>query len=329
MNDLVVKDNDVIRACYQLSLNEQRLLLIAIANLPKTIDNDIPFSYYEERMYDVYVNDFVKLGVHPNTAYRELEVATERLYHRSIVIKNNGRELKTRWVQTIIKIEEPPFYDQDDFEDQFVGVSLRFSYEILPFLIQLSENFTQYPLKDVAGFRSIYSIRMYELMMQFNSTKYVKIKLSELRSMFELQDKYANSKDLRKWVIEAAFKEINEKSPVIANYKLLKTGKRFTHLEISFKDKSKISDKKSNELIKRDSNTADIFTKYTDAQLSRAVHSEKFIGDYGHLVSPNNPANQSSSAWIAHMVAWLKKDPNNFTKRPIQEYLDDKQAQRF
>jgi hypothetical protein len=29
------------------------------------------------------------------------------------------------------------------------------------------------------------------------------------------------------------------------------------------------------------------------------------------------------------MVAWLKKDPNNFTKRPIQEYLDDEQAPKF
>ena len=257
MNDLVVKDNDVIRACYQLSLNEQRLLLIAIASLPKIIDEDIPFSYYEERMYDVCVDDFVKLGVHPKTAYRELEVAVERLYHRSIVIKSYGRELKTRWVQTIIKLEEPPL-DEYGHKDGFIGVSLRFSYELLPFLVQLSENFTQYPLKDVAGFSSIYSIRMYELMMQFNSTKYVKIKLSELRSMFELQDKYANSKDLRKWVIETAFKEINEKSPVLADYKLIKTGKRFTHLEIFFKNKSKKSDKKSN--------TLDMFVPMTDNQ---------------------------------------------------------------
>lgn len=81
--------------------------------------------------------------------------------------------------------------------------------------------------------------------------------------------------------------------------------------------------------IERDPDTADMFTRYTDAQLARAVHSKKFIADYGALVSPSNSANQSSSAWVAHMVQWLKKDPNNFTKRPMQEYLDDEQAQRF
>ena len=71
------------------------------------------------------------------------------------------------------------------------------------------------------------------------------------------------------------------------------------------------------------------FDKLTDKQLARVVHSKKFIGDYNGLVSAQSPANQSSSAWVAHMVEWLKKDPDNFTKRPMQEYLDDEQAPRF
>ena len=44
---------------------------------------------------------------------------------------------------------------------------------------------------------------------------------------------------------------------------------------------------------------------------------------------PQNPANSSSSAWITHMATWLKKDPSKFTKRPMKEYLDDEQADRF
>lgn len=53
------------------------------------------------------------------------------------------------------------------------------------------------------------------------------------------------------------------------------------------------------------------------------------MADYNGLVSAQNPANQSSSAWVTHMVAWLKKDPYKFTKRPMQDYLDDVQASRF
>lgn len=82
-----------------------------------------------------------------------------------------------------------------------------------------------------------------------------------------------------------------------------------------------------NKVMHRDPTTADMFLEgLTDKQLARAVHSKKFIADYNGLVSAQNPANQSSGAWVSHMVEWLKKDPSNFTKRRIQEYLDDEQA---
>ena len=51
--------------------------------------------------------------------------------------------------------------------------------------------------------------------------------------------------------------------------------------------------------------------------------------DYGSMVSSSNSANQSSGAWISHMVEWIKKDPKRFTKRPMKEYLDDEQAPKF
>ena len=148
-----------------------------------------------------------------------------------------------------------------------------------------------------------------------------------MRERLDLGDKYQATKDFRKWVLETAINEINKKSPYKVDYKLIKTGKKFTHLELRFKRKE--IDKKNKDIAIRDPNTADMFTKLTDKQLARVVHSKKFIGDYNGLVSAQSPANQSSSAWVAHMVEWLKKDPDNFTKRPMQEYLDDEQAPRF
>jgi hypothetical protein len=53
------------------------------------------------------------------------------------------------------------------------------------------------------------------------------------------------------------------------------------------------------------------------------------MADYAHLVTPQNPANASSGAWITHMATRLKKDPDKFIKRSMKEYLDDEQADRF
>ena len=134
--------------------------------------------------------------------------------------------------------------------------------------------------------------------------------------------------DFKKRVLDLGIEQINEHTDITAKYKQIKKGREIVGFEFSFKEKSKPIDSTS-KAVERDPNTADMFTQLTDKQLARIVHSKKFINDYNGLVSAQNPANQSSGAWVAHMVEWLKKDPSNFAKRPMQEYLDDEQAQRF
>jgi len=46
------------------------------------------------------------------------------------------------------------------------------------------------------------------------------------------------------------------------------------------------------------------------------------LGNSHGLVSAQNPANQSNGTWV-------KEDPERFTKRPVQEYLDDESAPKF
>ncbi|MBE8610792.1 hypothetical protein EI172_14090 [Psychrobacter sp. FME2] len=52
------------------------------------------------------------------------------------------------------------------------------------------------------------------------------------------------------------------------------------------------------------------------------VSISESLGNSHGLVSAQNPANQSNGAWV-------KKDPERFTKCPVQEYLDDERAPRF
>jgi len=321
--ELIVKANALVEASYHLSANEQRLILSAIAQM-----GDKPIT--DNEVYYVSAKDMEALGVNKTTAYRELYEAGERLFLRTVTLRLPTGTLKTRWVQDLYKFDGKLLQETSDipFMDLQVSVGVRFSKSVLPFLNSLTSNFTKYMLSDIAGFSSHYSYRFYEFIMQFQSTGFIKISINALRERLDLGDKYQATKDFRKWVLETAINEINKKSPYKVDYKLIKTGKKFTHLELRFKRKE-IDKKNNKDIAIRDPNTADMFTKLTDKQLARIVHSKKFIGDYNGLVSAQNPANQSSSAWVAHMVEWLKKDPDNFTKRPMQEYLDDEQAQRF
>lgn len=265
--DLVVKANALIEAGYQLTTNEQRLILSAIACIPKgePIDPNVG--------YCVSKRNFVNLGVNPKTANREIREACDRLFSRYVTIKTEQGEFKTRWVQDIMKYDKDwaeynrEFFietiGEDPDEDDCILAAITFSRSVIPYLTELKSNFTQYMLSDVKGFSSAYSFRIFEFMMQFKATGFIKIGLKEFRQRLDLGDKYPATKDLRVYVIDTAIKEINEKSPYTAKYDLLKTGRKITHLELRFKPKAKAIEHK----IERDPNTIDWVNGATDKEI--------------------------------------------------------------
>lgn len=342
-NDLVVIDNEITKSAYNLSVNEQRLVLSAIAQIPKGEPVDPKQAYYITR------EDFVRLGASPNVAARDIRTATKDLMKKTLFIQTNEGIIEFHWLSEVLrydrKAEEklkakypnpedhnkyiqmlriynlmdsiPIHRDNDDVVARIV-----FNERIVPFLSDLKANFTKFLLEDVSGFSSIYSFRIYQMMMQFKSTSYYKTNLDDLRYMLALGDKYPLTADLKRWVIDTAIDEINKKSPYKATYKMLKTGRKFTHLEIKFKQK-KTKDTVI-QGVQRDADNGDMFTVQglSDKQLGRITRNQQFIADYNHLVSSTSPAGQDPKAWEFEMVNRLKKDASVFTKRPIREYLD-------
>lgn len=302
---LVVKANNIIEASYQLSLNEQRLILAAIACIPKGEE------VTDNTGYCVTRESFIELGVNPKTASREIREACDRLFNRVITITTEAGTFKTRWVQDIMKynsdwaLANPEFIQEvtgsDPYAEDYILAAIRFSKSVLPFISNLSSNFTQYFLQDIAGVSSGYSVRFYELMMQFKSTGYRKIRLDDLRNMLDLNNKYPLTADLKRWVIDTAIDELNEKSPITIKYKLLKTGRKFTHIELKFKQK--LSPKKIES--QRDQKTIDMFSNLSDSQIKTyssvlsKVHSISDLAD--------NKDYPTFSIWIANIL----RDPTS------------------
>lgn len=217
-NNLIVKSNQVIEASYTLTTIEQRLILSAIAQVPKgeEVSDDI--------LYPLTMKNLVKLGGDEKASHKEFKDAVNRLYERSIVLRDGDESDSFRWIQ----------------EKVFNGSNkafIRFSKPILPFLTNLKVEFTKYLESDIVGMSSPYAIRFYELMMQYRSVGKREITLDDLRWMFQLQNKYPVWADLKKRVIDQAIKEINLHSP----YKLIvepkRTGRRITSIVLKFQDK--------------------------------------------------------------------------------------------
>jgi hypothetical protein len=84
MGDLVVKDNALINASYNLDLVEQRLILLAIIEARqsgKGINANDPLTIHAES----YINQF---SAHRNTAYEGLKVHVRHCFQDISHIKN-------------------------------------------------------------------------------------------------------------------------------------------------------------------------------------------------------------------------------------------------
>ena len=308
---LVVKANNIIEASYQLTVNEQRLILAAISCIPKGE------QVTDNTGYCVTRESFIELGVNPKTASREIKEACDRLFSRVITVSTEAGTFKTRWVQDIMRynsdwaLANPELIQEltgsDPYAEDYVLAAVRFSKSVLPFLSNLSANFTQYFLQDIAGLSSAYSIRLYELMMQFKSTGYRKIRLDELRNMLDLNNKYPLTADLKRWVIDTAIDELNEKSPITVSYNLLKTGRKFSH-RVKVQAKGKNSDK----TLKTAPNSVETIKPLTEPQIAKYSAILSKLGSISDL--SNFPDYPTFANWLGNIL----RDPKNSNQETVK-----------
>lgn len=219
----VRKSNALIEASYRLSVFEQRIILACLAQVKRG------HKITNNELYKVSAIDIAEAsGITPTTAYDHLKIAANRLFERRVTIHKTPegdapkKEVVTRWVQTCIYIEKQGH------------VEVRFGQDVIPYLTELSEQFTRYRYGHIAKMTSAHAIRLYEVLMQWNGVGKREVEIAWFREIMQLGDSYPSIKDFKKWVIEPAVKQINEHSQLQVSWEQRKTGRKVTHLTFRF-----------------------------------------------------------------------------------------------
>ena len=230
MSDLIVKDNALMNASYNLALVEQRLILLAIIEARETgkgINANDPLTVHASS----YINQF---NVERHTAYQALKDACKDLFARQFSYqekRERGRiNITSRWVSQI------------GYMDDTATVEIIFAPAVVPLITRLEEQFTQYDIEQISGLSSAYAVRMYELLICWRSTgKTPIIELEEFRKRIGVLDtEYTRTDNLKMRVIELALKQINEHTDITASYEQHKKGRVITGFSFKFKQKKKI-----------------------------------------------------------------------------------------
>ena len=222
-NNIVVKDNNLVNASYELTLNEQRLMLGCISLIDSRHQIDT------QRLYKIQVKDIGDLCGVVNTThfYKDMVGAAKRLLKRTIKIgdKQSGVYGEAVWITRYV------------VDDRNRTIEVNFNEDVIPYLTSLQNKFTKYKLRDVAKFKSVYSIRIYEQLAQWKRVGYVELEIEKLRHILCVQDKYKLFSDLRKKVIEVAVREITEYSNLDVSYGYRKEGRVIVAIQFRFETK--------------------------------------------------------------------------------------------
>ena len=253
-NGLVVKDNALINASYNLELTEQRLVMLAIINA-----RELGQGITADSKLEIHASDYAKLfNVSPDASYKALKDAVNNLFNRQFSYtaeyKKTGKVgiVRSRWVSRIFYV------------DDLALLEITFAPDVVPLITRLEEHFTKYEAKQVAHLTSKYATRLYELLIAWREVgKTPVFELQQLRKNLGVEDdEYQRMHHFKSRVLETAITQINEHTDIKATYEQHKKGRTITGF--SFKFKQKQQPKKLDS--KRDPNTPDFFIKMTDAQ---------------------------------------------------------------
>ena len=299
--DLVVKTNRLNQAFQVLSLAEFHIVQLAIVDARDTgtgLTTDMPLRIDALRYADVF-------GTTRQNAYIRMKEAEETLFNRRFsFFDEDGKLVKSRWISQV------------KYLDNEGAIEIVFTPAVVQGISRINgvkEFFTQYLLSQTAQLKSVYSSRLYELLIQWKSTgKTPIINLEDFRAQLGIEEnQYKLMSDFKKRVLDLAINDINEKTDIKVTYQQHKKGRSISGFSFNFKQK-----KLANQSVepKRDLNTLDIFSKMTDKQRHLFANKLSELPEMGRY-SEGTESYQQFALRIADML----QDPTKFEE--LHPYL--------
>ena len=179
-----------------------------------------------EREYTLTGTEFSEVfGSDIDNSYKSLRKACKKLMKCSINVQKP--ELNEVWEINICSTAK--------YNLNKGSITIRFTDDIMPYLAQVKKKFVLYNLKEVAKFRSLYSIRLYELLQEFKDTGYLIKSVEQLRQAFGTGDSFKRYNDFKRYTFDHACQEINNNYKMNLGYEEIKKGRKVAAIRFVFK----------------------------------------------------------------------------------------------
>ena len=283
----IVEHNDLITSVAKMDKVPLKIFELAVS----CIDTDNPPKDHTILLSKTELFAFFKVS--DNDKHSRFKEAIEKMQKQAFFqikeVKGKGYNMKS-----IVPI---PYVEWTDYNDE---VKIEFHREIMPYLIELKEKFTQYALSDIMELNSKYSIILYKwLSMNYNQYEHYSVKggrrteqvesyrnpsilVKELRIMSDTVNEYKDFRNFDKWVLKKPIEEINKYTSFNVSYEKIKKGRSIDSIVFHIEKKRTADDNsyKLDDKAYQDDKTQ----KETD---NRLLAGESLQSPYTKLLSEN------------------------------------------
>lgn len=243
----IVEHNDLITSVAKMDKVPLKIFELAVS----CIDTDNPPKDHTILLSKTELFAFFKVS--DNDKHSRFKEAIEKMQKQAFFqikeVKGKGYNMKS-----IVPI---PFVEWNSYNDE---VKIEFHREIMPYLIELKEKFTQYALSDIMELNSKYSIILYKwLSMNYNQYEHYSVKggrrteqvesyrnpsilVKELRIMSDTVNEYKDFRNFDKWVLKKPIEEINKYTSFNVSYEKTKKGRSIDSIVFHITKKRRADD---------------------------------------------------------------------------------------
>ena len=205
----VSQDFPLVNAKYKLNTSEMKFILTAIAQIDSVQDEVL-------KEYEIKVSDLEhKLQTEQNTT--RLKQFAKKLMSKPLEVPTEDGWIVFNWFSKIQYINK---------EAKF---KVRIEEDLKPYLLQLKERFVAYNLKYILPLTSTYSVRIYQLLKEYEKLTKRYFEVDELMELLQVPKSYKYA-DFKRKVLQVAEKELLEHTDIYFTIEEEKEGRKVSRL---------------------------------------------------------------------------------------------------
>ena len=222
VNPLVVQHNALVNAKFDLNTHEARLFLALLARLQRT---DTAFNKCQLLVREIVPN------TGSNNVYDQVRRMLKDFASRTLTIEKlspDGRPLKKPSFTVIPLLAYATYLEGEGM------IEAQFNDLLLPYLLELRDNFTKAQLTELLKLKSANSYRIYWLLREYAAFGKRTIRLEELKGILGLDQEYDRFNNFRARILDRVQAELAA-TDLPFTYEALKQGREVTEIRFLFK----------------------------------------------------------------------------------------------